>query len=30
MKNYGFKILVALVIVNAMGCGNSQQNSHEQ
>ena len=28
MKNYGLKILVALIIVNAMGCGNSQQNSN--
>lgn len=27
MKNYGFKILVALVIVNAMGCGNSQEDA---
>ena len=27
MKKYGIKILVALVIVNAMGCGNSQQNT---
>jgi predicted 3-demethylubiquinone-9 3-methyltransferase (glyoxalase superfamily) len=28
MKKYGLKILVALIIVNAMGCGNSQQNSN--
>ena len=28
MKKYGFKILAALIIVNAMGCGNAQQNSH--
>ncbi len=27
MKNDGFKILVALIIVQAMGCGNSKQNS---
>lgn len=27
MKKYGFKILVALVIVNAMGCGNSQEDA---
>lgn len=29
MKKYGFKILAALIIVNAMGCGNAQQNSHD-
>lgn len=28
MKKYGQNILVALIIVNAMGCGNSQQNSN--
>ena len=28
MKKHGLKILVALIIVNAMGCGNSQQNSN--
>jgi predicted 3-demethylubiquinone-9 3-methyltransferase (glyoxalase superfamily) len=27
MKKYGLKILIALIIVNAMGCGNAQQNS---
>lgn len=27
MKKYGLKILVALIIANAMGCGNSQQNT---
>jgi predicted 3-demethylubiquinone-9 3-methyltransferase (glyoxalase superfamily) len=27
MKKYGLKILIALTMVNAMGCGNSQQNS---
>jgi predicted 3-demethylubiquinone-9 3-methyltransferase (glyoxalase superfamily) len=27
MKKYELNILVALIIVNAMGCGNSQQNS---
>ncbi len=30
MKNYGLKILVALIIVNVMGCGNSQQNSNNK
>jgi predicted 3-demethylubiquinone-9 3-methyltransferase (glyoxalase superfamily) len=30
MKKYGLKILVALIIVNAMGCGNSQQNSNNK
>jgi predicted 3-demethylubiquinone-9 3-methyltransferase (glyoxalase superfamily) len=29
MKKYGLKILVASIIVNAMGCGNSQQNTHD-
>jgi predicted 3-demethylubiquinone-9 3-methyltransferase (glyoxalase superfamily) len=28
MKKNGLNILVALIIVNAMGCGNSQQNSN--
>jgi len=28
MKKYGLKILVALIIVNVMGCENSQQNSN--
>ena len=28
MKKYGLNILVSLIIVNAMGCGNSQQNSN--
>lgn len=28
MKYYGFKILVALVIVHAMGCGNSHEEAH--
>jgi predicted 3-demethylubiquinone-9 3-methyltransferase (glyoxalase superfamily) len=27
MKKYMLKFLIALIIVNAMGCGNSQQNS---
>jgi predicted 3-demethylubiquinone-9 3-methyltransferase (glyoxalase superfamily) len=27
MKKYGLNILVTLIIVNVMGCGNSQQNS---
>ena len=27
MKKYGFKILVAIVIVNAMGCGDAQKNT---
>ena len=27
MKKYGFKILVALLVVNIMGCGNSQQDA---
>lgn len=30
MKKYGLKILVALIIANAMGCGNSQQNTHNK
>ena len=30
MKNYGFIVLVALIVVNAMGCGNSQQNSNNK
>jgi predicted 3-demethylubiquinone-9 3-methyltransferase (glyoxalase superfamily) len=30
MKKYGLKILVALLIVNAMGCGNSQQQSNHK
>jgi hypothetical protein len=30
MKKYGLKILVALIIVNAMGCGNSQQGTHNK
>lgn len=30
MKKYGLKILVALIIVNAMGCENSQQNTHNK
>ncbi len=30
MKKYGLKILVALIIVNAMGCENSQQDSHNK
>ena len=30
MKKYGLKILVALVIFNAMGCGNSQQDTHHK
>lgn len=29
MKNYGLKILFALLIINAIGCGNSQQQSSE-
>ncbi len=29
MKNYGLKILFVLLIINAMGCGNSQQQSSE-
>jgi len=28
MKKYGLKILVAFIIVNAMGCENSQKNTH--
>jgi predicted 3-demethylubiquinone-9 3-methyltransferase (glyoxalase superfamily) len=28
MKKYLFKILTVLVVVNVMGCGNSQQNSN--
>jgi predicted 3-demethylubiquinone-9 3-methyltransferase (glyoxalase superfamily) len=28
MKKYGLNILVVLIIVNAMGCGNSQKNSN--
>ncbi|MES2556257.1 MAG: VOC family protein [Bacteroidota bacterium] len=27
MKKYGLKMLVAFIIVNATGCGNSQQNA---
>jgi predicted 3-demethylubiquinone-9 3-methyltransferase (glyoxalase superfamily) len=30
MKKYGLKILVALIIFNAMGCGNSQQDTHHK
>ena len=30
MKNYGFKILAALVIVNAMGCRNSHEDAHNK
>lgn len=30
MKKYTLKILIALIIVNAMGCGNSQQNAHDK
>lgn len=30
MKKYGLKILGAFIIVNAMGCGNSQQNTHHK
>lgn len=30
MKNYGFKIITALVIVHALGCGNSQENAHNE
>jgi len=29
MKKYAFNLLTALVIANLMGCGNSQQSSHE-
>ena len=29
MKNYGLQILFVLLIINAMGCGNSQQQSSE-
>jgi predicted 3-demethylubiquinone-9 3-methyltransferase (glyoxalase superfamily) len=29
MKNYKLKFLVALVIANLMGCGDSHQNSHK-
>lgn len=29
MKKYILKFLSALIIVNLIGCGNSQQNSHE-
>lgn len=29
MKNYGLKILFVLLIISAMGCGNSQQHSSE-
>jgi predicted 3-demethylubiquinone-9 3-methyltransferase (glyoxalase superfamily) len=28
MKKYGFNILAALLVVNTMGCGNSQQDAH--
>jgi predicted 3-demethylubiquinone-9 3-methyltransferase (glyoxalase superfamily) len=28
MKNHGLNILIALIIVNVMGCGNSQQNTN--
>ena len=27
MKKYGFNILAALLVVNTMGCGNSQQDA---
>ena len=30
MKNYRFKIITALVIVHALGCGNSQENAHNE
>ena len=30
MKKYGLKILDALIIANAMGCGNSQQNARNK
>jgi predicted 3-demethylubiquinone-9 3-methyltransferase (glyoxalase superfamily) len=30
MKKYGLKILVALMLVNAMGCRNSQENSNNK
>ena len=29
MKTYAFNLLMALVIANLVGCGNSQQSSHE-
>ncbi len=29
MKNYGLQILFVLIIISAMGCGNSQQHSSE-
>ena len=29
MKTYAFNLLTALVIANLVGCGNSQQSSHE-
>ena len=29
MKMYAYKFLTTLIIVNAMSCGNSQQDSHE-
>lgn len=28
MKNYGFKIIAALVLVHAMGCGNTHEEVH--
>ena len=30
MKNYGFKIIAALLIVHAMGCGNSKKDAHNK
>lgn len=30
MKKYGFRILIALIVVNAMACGNDQQNTHNK
>lgn len=30
MKSYGFKIIAALVIVHAMGCGNTQEDATNQ